>query len=78
MVLRLAVPVTEETEWIIGFLLLALKDLQNGFLAVGGQTAVGRGVFAANGNILIDGKENMVDTYISASLEKYMEMNRYE
>ena len=31
----------KDEEWIIGILLLALRDLQNGFLAVGGQTAIG-------------------------------------
>lgn len=46
-----------DTKWILGFLLLALKDLQNGFLAVGGQTAIGRGVFEPDGPILIDGKK---------------------
>lgn len=46
-----------DTKWILGFLLLALKDLQNGFLAVGGQTAIGRGVFEPDGPMLIDGKK---------------------
>ena len=46
-----------DTKWMLGFVLLALKDLQNGFLAVGGQTAIGRGVFEPDGPILIDGKK---------------------
>ena len=49
--------VKPDTKWILGFLLLALKDLQNGFLAVGGQTAIGRGVFEPDGSMLIDGKK---------------------
>ena len=58
--LRLEVSVRKgkpDTKWMLGFLLLALKDLQNGFLAVGGQTAIGRGVFEPDGPILIDGKK---------------------
>ena len=48
----------EEGRWMIGILLLALKDLQNGYLAVGGQTAVGRGTFYPDGPISIAGMEN--------------------
>jgi len=32
-------------DWMWGLVLLTLKDLENGFLAIGGQTAVGRGLF---------------------------------
>ena len=49
-----------------GILLLAVNDLRNGYLAVGGQTAVGRGVFAPDtseeypkGVIFIDGKPRL-------------------
>lgn len=45
----------QDEAWMIGILLLVLKDLQNGLLAVGGQTAIGRGIFSANGPITIDG-----------------------
>lgn len=62
-------------EWIIGILLLAVKDLQNGFLAVGGQTSIGRGIFEANGPLTIDGEENKEDEYIASSIVKYKEMN---
>ena len=71
LVLRMAVPNNET--WIIGFVLLAIKDLQNGFLAVGGQTAIGRGLFKANGKIKIDGMEDREDEYISSSLKSYKE-----
>ncbi|WP_456082527.1 RAMP superfamily CRISPR-associated protein [Mediterraneibacter sp.] len=64
----------EDEKWIIGVLLLALKDLQNGFLAVGGQTAIGRGLFSADGPIRIDGKEGLEDTYIAETI-KNMGMN---
>lgn len=62
-------------DWIIGILLLAVKDLQNGFLAVGGQTSIGRGIFEANGPLTIDGEENKEDAYIASSIVKYKEMN---
>lgn len=62
-------------DWIIGILLLAIKDLQNGFLAVGGQTSIGRGIFEANGPLTIDGEENKEDAYIASSIVKYKEMD---
>lgn len=40
---------------IIGMLLWVVKDLQEGLLAVGGETAVGRGVFKENGAVQLDG-----------------------
>lgn len=49
--LEIKVKITEFTDSIIGLLLLVLKDIQNGFLAVGGQTAIGRGLFSGNGEI---------------------------
>lgn len=53
----------EEEQWI-GLLLLALKDLINGYLAVGGQTSVGRGLFELRDgeNITVDG-ETKLDKY---------------
>ena len=62
-------------DWIIGILLLAVKDLQNGFLAVGGQTSIGRGIFETNGPLTIDGEENKEDAYIASSIVKYKEMD---
>lgn len=46
-----------ETEWkaAAGLLLLAIEDIRNGFLAIGGQTAVGRGLFLENGVVQIQG-----------------------
>lgn len=58
--LKIAVENSSETDWIIGLILLAINDLQNGFLAVGGQTTIGRGLFEANGSISIDGN-TMID-----------------
>lgn len=59
----------EDEKWILGILLLALKDLQNGFLAVGGQAAIGRGLFENNGAILIDGQEGLENQMIQESLK---------
>lgn len=65
----------EESNWMIGILLLAVKDLQNGYLAVGGQTAVGRGTFAPDvsqypeGVIFIDGKPGLEKQFIAKALK---------
>lgn len=34
-----------ENKWVAALMLLAVQDIQNGLLSVGGQTAVGRGIF---------------------------------
>lgn len=64
----------QDEAWILGMLLLALKDLQNGLLAVGGQTAIGRGIFSANGPITIDG-EDSVENFLIGNLLKNMSEN---
>lgn len=53
-------------EPMVGMLLIALKDLQNGYLAVGGQTAIGRGIFEAAGSIKLEGTEKNENDYIKA------------
>lgn len=53
-------------EPIVGMLLIAVKDIQNGYLAVGGQTAVGRGIFGENGSIELIGTEKDEKYFISA------------
>ena len=65
----------KDSNWMIGILLLAIKDLENGYLAVGGQTAVGRGIFAPavseeypNGVIFIDGKPGLEMQFIAEAL----------
>lgn len=52
-VLDIRVKKSEHDKQIVGLLLLALKDVQNGFLAVGGQTSIGRGLFSATDEITI-------------------------
>ncbi len=66
--------VPADTLWIVGILLLAIKDLQNGFLAVGGQTAIGRGIFSANGDIKIDEEEGREDEFIADAFKYMLEM----
>ncbi len=56
--LEIKVKDQQDTPWMVGLLLLAIKDLQNGFLAVGGQTSVGRGIFEADGEVTIDAKQH--------------------
>ena len=51
--LDIRVKKSEHDKEIVGLLLLVLKDVQNGFLSVGGQTSIGRGLFSANGPISI-------------------------
>lgn len=51
-------------EPIVGMLLVVAKDIQNGYLAVGGQTAVGRGIFESNGSIELTGTDKDVEYYI--------------
>lgn len=43
--LELSLPDKEEYYWAAGLLILVLKDIANGFQAIGGQTAIGRGIF---------------------------------
>lgn len=56
---------------ICGLVLLVIKDIENGYLAIGGQTAVGRGIF--HGNTSKDGEgyisEAEFKTYMSALYE---------
>ncbi|MDO4324671.1 MAG: RAMP superfamily CRISPR-associated protein [bacterium] len=62
--LTLRMKVLETTEkWMIGLLLLALEDLQHGYLPIGGETSIGRGIFEADGPIRIDGEPAEEDVY---------------
>lgn len=60
-------------EWFVGLLLLALRDLQNGYLAVGGNTSVGRGIFKGTDEITIQGGKGYKE-YIEALRQKLQEV----
>lgn len=47
----------EEEKEMLAMLLPVIEDIRNGYLPVGGQTAVGRGIFQENGRIKVDGEE---------------------
>lgn len=47
----------ENSDAVCGLLLWALRDIREGFLAVGGETAAGRGCFKGTGEILLDGEK---------------------
>lgn len=72
----LKIDVSKDVEpWILGVLLYVIEDLKKGYLPVGGQTSVGRGIFAANGQTTIDGievEEN--STYYQAVRTKVWEV----
>jgi len=59
----------EEQLWILGILLLAVEDIRRGFLAIGGATAIGRGIFKENGAVLLDGEELDIHKAIAESLK---------
>lgn len=46
---------TSSFKALIGLLMLVIEELENGYLAVGGQTAVGRGIFESNGEVSFSG-----------------------
>lgn len=52
------------TGYIIGFLLIVVRDIQNGYLSIGGETAIGRGLLSANGEVTIDGNREDTEQYI--------------
>ena len=52
---------------IIGLLSLVIKDIDNGFIALGGQTAIGRGLFKVL-KVTLNGEEFNLDTAISKVL----------
>lgn len=57
-------------EAVCGLLLWVIYDLQNGLLAVGGETAVGRGTFEDNGAVELDGQPlQNPQQYMQAALD---------
>jgi CRISPR/Cas system CSM-associated protein Csm3 (group 7 of RAMP superfamily) len=63
VLLRIELFETAAEKWAVGLLLLALKDMRRGYLPVGGETSIGRGIFEADGPVLIDGKPAEEDLY---------------
>lgn len=43
-----------KNEWFIGLLILVIKDIQKGYLSIGGGAAIGRGVFKSGGAMRIE------------------------
>lgn len=60
-------------DWMIGLLLIALHDLQNGYLAIGGQTAIGRGLFKGD-TIFIDDEVLLDETKYYDALVKEVQL----
>lgn len=61
----------EKNLWVAGLLLIVLEDLCNGLLSVGGQTAVGRGIFEGKLNL----KEEDRNAYMNALKKKTEEVS---
>ncbi|MDI3310254.1 MAG: RAMP superfamily CRISPR-associated protein [Thermoanaerobacterium sp.] len=40
----LTIKIKSKEDWITGLLILVIKDIQNGFIPIGGETSVGRGI----------------------------------
>lgn len=47
-----------DSGWFIGLLILAIKDIQNGYLPIGGEVSIGRGIFEKNSEIRISNGKN--------------------
>lgn len=57
-------------KWILGLILLVIKDISNGLLAIGGQTSVGRGIFGLSKEGFVIQEEQ---SYLEALKEKLKE-----
>ncbi len=53
----LIIRLKDAKEYEIGAILLAVQEIRSSLLAIGGTTSVGRGTFAADGNVCVNGKE---------------------
>ncbi|MTK06200.1 MAG: hypothetical protein F8N38_03800 [Hungatella sp.] len=63
-------PVTKEKEEIsvmLGLLIWAIKDLQEGLLCIGGEGGVGRGIFEALGDVTLDNELLQDNEYCQAA-----------
>ena len=57
-------------ENLIGMLLIVAKDIQKGYLAVGGQTAIGRGIFQKDKREIELSGTDKDETYYIGTLER--------
>lgn len=61
---KLIIKLTEKNNYIRLLILLTIKDIQNGLIALGGQTAIGRGIFDVE-NVYLNGELIKLDDEIS-------------
>lgn len=57
-----------EYKAIVGLLYLVIRDIQKGYVAVGGQSAIGRGIFAADDDRVIFCSESLTEQECLAAL----------
>ena len=55
--------IKDKNQWKIGLLILSLYDLMSGMLAVGGETAVGRGLIVSEDDFSINGESILIDEH---------------
>ncbi|CCQ92994.1 hypothetical protein CULT_1170015 [[Clostridium] ultunense Esp] len=54
-ILNIRILEKDDANVILGMILLILKDLDNGLITVGGETAIGRGILRIDGDIRVNG-----------------------
>jgi len=52
-----------DANWVLGLIALVIKDIKYGFLAIGGQTAIGRGLFISKGIAPIENEDNYLKEF---------------
>ena len=57
---------------ILGLVMLVITDIVNGYVAIGGQTAVGRGLFEGNGEIRIS-EAGLTEAECRRALYQYLQ-----
>lgn len=57
---------------ILGLIMLVISDIVNGYVAIGGQTAVGRGLFEANGEAKFS-EEHLTESECRKALYRYLQ-----
>lgn len=67
-----------EYKAILGLLFLVIRDIQNGYVAVGGQVAVGRGIFAADEDRSMTCSEEITEQECLAALYASVKGGRTE